>query len=217
MSIDASGAMLPDAIYDALRGGILDQTEPPGIAITESAVALRFGVARPTAKLAIERLVGEGLLRREAHHAARVPELTRHDISDLFESRAIVEAAATAALARTGAVPPAAVAAHRRLVDSSTTGDFARDDIAFHRALVAGQSSPRLTRMHELLMGEVELCIGQVQAHQLLSGSEVAQQHQRILDAIVAGDPGLAERLTREHIDGARDALVAHYDETAHQ
>lgn len=214
MSIDRRASVLPDTIHTALRQAILDGSDSPGSALTESAVALRFGVTRPTAKLALERLVSEGLLRREAHQAARVPELDRDDIVDLFTNRAIVESAATAALARIGAVPPAAVAAQLRLVGAVAHGDFASDDIAFHRALVAGQPSLRLARMHDLLMGEVELCIGQVQARRLLAADAIAGQHQRILDAIVAGDPDRTARLTREHIDGARDALVADFDAT---
>jgi DNA-binding GntR family transcriptional regulator len=199
--------VLPGAIYDALRSTIISQTDAPGSTITETAVALRFGVARQTAKVAIERLVAEGLLRREVHQAARVPELTRDDIADLYENRAIVEAAA---VARLTAIPAAALAAHHALRDSDE--EFAQHDIAFHRALVEGQPSHRLARMHALLMGEVELCIGQVQANHLLTASEVAVQHQGILDAIVAGDSGLASRLTSEHIAGSRDRLLAHFD-----
>lgn len=198
-------SVLPEAIYDQLRAGVIDQSYPPGSSLTESAVALRFGVARPTAKMAIERLVTEGLLRRELHQSARVPQLDGDDIRDLFDNRAVVESAAVAALS---AVPPEAMTAHRALLAS--TGDFAQNDIAFHRALVAGQPSPRLARMHALLMGEIELCIGQVQAAHLFTATEVAKQHQGILDAITAGDPARASDLTREHIAGSRDRLLAH-------
>ncbi|HWH97763.1 MAG TPA: GntR family transcriptional regulator, partial [Pseudolysinimonas sp.] len=136
---------MPDAIFETLRGRIIDQSEPPGSALTESAVALRFGVARPTAKLAIERLVGDGLLRRETHRAARVPELTRDDIVDLFATRRLIEAAATASLAGGGTIPADALAAHRDLLGiAHEGGPFAAQDAAFHRALVAGQPSPRL-------------------------------------------------------------------------
>jgi DNA-binding GntR family transcriptional regulator len=210
-----SSPVLPDSIYESLRGSILEQRDPPGTSVTESAVALRFGVARPTAKLAIERLVAEGLLRREAHRAARVPELSRDDIVDLFVSRAVVESAAVSALAGRGTIPAAALAAHRSLQQQARIdGAFAEEDIAFHRELVAGQPSPRLARLHSLLMGEIELCIGQVQAHHLLTAQDVAQQHQRILDAVTAGDATRAGRLTREHIDGSRERLLAHYDST---
>jgi DNA-binding GntR family transcriptional regulator len=68
--------------------------------------------------------------------------------------------------------------------------------------------------MHALLMGEIELCIGQVQAHQLLTARMVAEQHQGILDAVATGDAPLAARLTREHIAGSRDRLLDFYDST---
>ena len=41
---------MPDAIFETLRARIIDQSEPPGSTLTESAVAVRFGVARPTAR-----------------------------------------------------------------------------------------------------------------------------------------------------------------------
>jgi DNA-binding GntR family transcriptional regulator len=204
--------VLPDAIYDELRSRILAQTDAPGTAFTESAIALRFGVARPTAKMAIERLVAEGLLRRESHSAARIPELSRDDIVDLFENRAIVEGAALAKLATAGTIPAEALAAHRALqAGADSDAPYAALDIAFHRALVTGQSSTRLIRMHSLLMGEIELCIGQV-AGRLRSASDVALQHQGILDSVTAGDSELAERLTREHIAESESRLLEHVD-----
>ncbi|MBH0007796.1 GntR family transcriptional regulator [Salinibacterium sp. SWN1162] len=204
-----NAAVLPETVAQKLRADIIAQRDAPGAAITESAVALRFGVARPTARLAIDRLVADGILRREAHRAARVPELSYDDVLDLFDTRTVVETAAMAALAEAGAIPAEALAAHRAL---TATDDFAHHDIQFHRALVAGQPSSRLTRLHELLMGEVELCIGQVQSAQLITAHEVAEQHQGILDAITAGDASTAERLTRDHILGARDRLLTHLD-----
>jgi DNA-binding GntR family transcriptional regulator len=204
---------MPDAIFDTLRARIIDQSEPPGSTLTESAVALRFGVARPTAKLAIERLVADGLLRREAHRAARVPELSRDDIVDLFATRRLIESAALGSLAGGGTIPADALAAHRELLAAARDGGaFAASDAAFHRALVAGQPSPRLARMHAALMGEIELCIGQVQAHHLLPVTDVAAQHQGILDAVTAGDQATAAELAGAHIDAAGSALLAHYD-----
>ncbi|MBG6108757.1 GntR family transcriptional regulator [Frigoribacterium sp. CG_9.8] len=206
---------VPEAVYEALRESIVSIAEPPGAVFTETAIASRYGVARPTAKAALERLVAEGLLARRAHHSAQVPELSRHDIDDLYGNRAILEEEAMRHLALEGVVPVAALARHRELLENVRSDDraaLARADIDFHRALVLGQSSPRLAKMHGLLMGEIELCIGQVQSHQLIRPTDVAEQHQGILDAIAAGDAALAGRLTREHIFTARDRLLSKFD-----
>ena len=213
--MSATPAVLPGAIAEALRAGIVDGSEPPGTTVTEAAVAVRFGVARSTARIAIEKLVAEGLLRREIHRAARVPEFDRDDIADLYGTRAIVEGAAMGRLAEAGAVPAEALAAHRAIRSAARDGGpFAAQDIAFHRALVAGQPSRRLSRMHDQLMGEIELGIAQVQAHGLMSATMIAEQHEYILAAVIAGDGERAERLAREHVTSARDALLAHYDIT---
>jgi DNA-binding GntR family transcriptional regulator len=211
MSAETS-SVLADSVAADLRASIIDQTDVPGSTITEAAVAVRFGVARPTARTAIDRLVAEGLLRREPHHAARVPVLDREDITDLYDSRTTVESAAIGSLARSGTIPAEALAAHRAIQAMREGDSFAHEDIAFHRALVNGQPSVRLGRMHALLMGEIELCIGQVQSYSLRGPQEIAAQHQGILAAVIAGDATEAEQLTRSHIRYSRDRLLAHYD-----
>lgn len=203
--------MRPSSIADALRDDLLALTIAPGDVVTEAAVAIRFGCSRPTARTAIDRLVAEGMLERAAHRAARVPVLDREDIVELYDARAVVEEAALAALARIGAVPPAAVAANRRLAAAAQDAGFAHDDIAFHRALVAGQPNGRLRAMHDGLMGEIELCIGQVSAHRLMSPREISVEHQLVLDAVVASDPDAAAARVGEHIRHARDRMLAHW------
>lgn len=220
MSDSLTVTTLPLAVYEAMRESILAQREQPGSTVTEKAVADRFGVARPTAKAALERLVAEGLLRRDAHKTARVPQLDRDDIVDLYANRAIVEEAALRRLAEGARVPAEAEAAQSVLVRASASpaardadpGPLARADIAFHRALVEAQPSPRLARMHALLMGEIELCTGQVLAHRLLALDDVIAQHTGILAAVADGDADRAGRLTRAHIEGARDRLLGRYD-----
>ena len=208
-------ARVPAAVAETLRADVLAVRVRPGDPVTEAAVSSRFEVSRPTARIAIDQLVRAGLLRREANRGARVPELSRADIVDLYDNRALVEGAALAALAQLGSVPPDAVRSNRALASAPDHAPFAADDIAFHRALVKAQPSPRLTRMHESLMGEIELCIGQVQANALWRPADIAAQHAHVLDAVVAGDPALAARLVREHIETSRDRLLQHVDETA--
>lgn len=204
----------PDAVVTALRNAVLTQRLAPGTAVTEAHVSRAYEVARPTARIAIDRLVADGLLTREPHHAARVRLLGRDDIDDLFVSRAALEMTAVELLAASATVPADAVAAHRELLAQPAGASFTAADLAFHRSLVHGTSSTRLPRLHDLLMGEIELGIAQVEAHRLRSGDEVAAEHQAILDAIADGDVERSGHLARAHVLASRDQLVAHYDST---
>lgn len=210
----SDAAVRPDGVVAALRDAILSRQLVPGTAVTEAHVSTTYAVARPTARIAIDRLVVDGLLVREPHHAARVRRLDRDDIDDLFVSRAAIEAAAVELLAATATIPVEADEANRELIDLPINASYAARDLAFHRALVQGTSSIRLPRLHDMLMGEIELGIAQVDAHGLRSADEVADDHQSILDAIAAGDVERAGRLARAHVLASRDHLVAHYDST---
>jgi DNA-binding GntR family transcriptional regulator len=216
-AVDLKTTSLTEAVYEALRESIITLGDPPGAVLTENAVASRYGVARPTAKAALERLVSEGLLRRQAHRAAQVPRLNRADIEDLYAARLLIEEAAVMALAKRSYIPPRALAAQRDIEDFAARGEdapFARPDMLFHQAIVVGHGSVRLSRMHDLIMGEIQLCMGQLQSHHLLRARDIMTQHQGLLDAIDARDPELAGFLIRRHIINARDRLLTRFAET---
>ena len=100
--------------------------------------------------------------------AAVVPTLDEEEIRDLFFSRVTIERAAVSSLAATGEVPAAAAKAQVAIEYAARDGLFENQveaDIAFHSALVSGVGSRRLSRMHELIIGEVHLTMGQYQAH----------------------------------------------------
>ncbi len=211
-SPSTDAAVRPDAVVAALRDEILTRRLAPGTAVTEAHVSTTYSVARPTARIAIDRLVSDGLLVREPHHAARVRRLGREDIEDLFVTRAAIEATAVELLAATSTVPCEAYEANRNLLDLPVNASYAAHDLAFHRALVHGTTSTRLPRLHDMLMGEIELGIAQIDAHGLRSADEVAADHEAILGAITAGDVERAGRLARTHVLASRDHLVAHHD-----
>lgn len=185
--------------------------------VTEAYVVQACGVARPTARTAIDRLVADGLLVREPHAAARVRRLGSDDFSDLFFARAAVEAAAVELLAHSGSIPPAAEAAHARLRALDPGEPYASIDIDFHRALVGGAPTVRLPKLHHLLMGEIELGITQIDAHGLRSIAEICAEHQGILDAVTDGDGERASRLSRVHVLASRERLAEHFDLRQHE
>lgn len=212
MSSTDTAIVRPDSVVGSLRSAVFDGTIAPGSAVTEAFVSETFDVARPTARIAIDRLVAAGVLTREPHHAARVRQLERADILDLFAARAAIEIAAVEQLALAAAVPAGAQHAHEQLAALPEGQAYTSIDVAFHRGLVQGSGSARLPKLHDLLMGEVELAISQIASSRLRSIAEVSAEHGAILDAVGRGDAALAAELTRSHIRSSRDRLLAHLD-----
>lgn len=206
---------LTEALYASVRKRIVNGEIAPGEKLTEIRIAGEYSVARPTAKACLERLTALGLLRRTTHKTAIVPKLDEDEIRDLFFSRATVERAAVAALAGTATLPPEAVRAQAAMKaaagDPAIHGAFANQveaDIAFHSALVAAVGSRRLSRMHEVILGEVHLTMGQFQAHRTTHPMNVSNEHDEILEAIGDGDPERAQQCLAHHLDQAQGRLL---------
>jgi DNA-binding GntR family transcriptional regulator len=218
-SFTLTPSSLTDALYEALRKRIINGEIAAGEKLTEQRIAGEYDVARPTAKACLERLTAVGLLRRTAHKTAVVPRLDHDEIRDLFFSRRTLECAAVGVLASSKTVPQEALHAQTSIETAAREGAFENQveaDIAFHSALVAAVGSRRLSRMHELIMGEVHLTMGQYQAHRATRPTTVASEHAAVLDAIRDGDGELAEQHLKHHLEQAKERLLAHL-ETANQ
>lgn len=210
---------LVDALHQEIRQEILSGRLPGGQPLTEILIATRYSVARPTAKAALERLVHDGLLTRETNKTARVPQLSTADIRDLYYSRRVLERQLIVELCTRKAVPGAARDALRELQElgrrargnDSDPAAVVAVDVAFHQALVEALDSPRLSRLYETLMGEVQLGMAQEQAHQLLEPARIADEHEQLLAAIEAGNARLAVKLIDTHIETGCQELLDYF------
>lgn len=215
MTVILQAPSLVDALHQAMREQILSGELPAGEPITEVDFASRYSVARPTAKAAMERLVHEGLLHRATNKTARVPVLTVDDVNDLYYSRGVLEREIMKELALKKVVSAAARSSlHdlRELVGSPKVSEIVAADVAFHLALVAELKSPRLSRLYGSLMGEMRLCMAQVQAHNLLDSSRIAEEHSGILDAVAAGDVALSIERIDLHLQRACKRLTTYLE-----
>ena len=201
-----------DALTTSLRARVLNGQIDAGYGLTETDVAEEYEVSRPTAKTAISQLVQEGLLRREAHKSAHVPNLSREDVEDLFLVRMPLELEVVKlVVGRT--IPQDAVDAIRDLSHVDPEADhseFVEADLRFHRALVGAVDSPRLTRLYQALSGEIHLSM--VQSRYALGRDRIVDEHSSVLQAMRDGDADLAQSLMRAHLEGARDALATQFE-----
>jgi DNA-binding GntR family transcriptional regulator len=202
---------LVEAIAEDIRKRILRGEYQGDASFTETEVAARYDVARPTAKAAIEKLVSESLLERRSNKTARLVTLGPEDVRDIYKTRARLEQAALRELAETRSVPAAALAAQRELEQLS--GDSGLDtvdpDMRFHMALVDSIGSPRTSQMYASLVSQVKLCMAQIQGLQLVEVERIIQEHQHLLDLIEAGDGPAASSFLIEHLSRPRERLIA--------
>lgn len=199
-----------DAVTRQLRARILAAEISADTPLTEAKVSELFGVARPSAKAAIEQLVASGLLVRTAHRSARVISIEPQMVRDVYRTRMRLESAALRELAAAGNVPTAAAAANAEMLrmPAGPSPESVDPDLRFHAALIDGISSERTSRMYRSVLDEVRLCMAQVQGRRLLAAEKIAAQHSEILDAVAAGDGDRAAALLAEHLGSAEDRLV---------
>jgi DNA-binding GntR family transcriptional regulator len=200
-----------DAIAENLRDAVLDGSLSPGTALTETDVAGRYDVARPTAKAAIEKLVADMILERGNHKTARVRTLGPDDVRDIYLTRALIESEVLRQLAVTRQVPLGTREANDRIraVGDGSALAVVKPDMEFHAALINGLGSDRTNRLYRLLTAEVTLCMAQVQGHHLLDTRLIVAEHDGLLRYVAAGDGAGAAELLHVHLGRARERLVA--------
>ncbi|EYT59420.1 MULTISPECIES: GntR family transcriptional regulator [Microbacterium] len=203
-----------DAVTAQLRGRILSGEIRSGDPLTEAAVSQSFGVARPSAKAAIEQLVASGLLVRTAHRSARVVGIDPETVRDVYRTRTRLESAALRDLAATRTVPRAALEANAEILAMPSGPDPATvdPDLRFHTALIDALDSERTGRMYRSVLDEVRLCMAQVQGRRLLDAAAIAAQHADILAAVASGDGERAAALLDAHLSSAEERLVEALD-----
>lgn len=201
-----------EAIAGDIRSRVLRGEYQADASFTENEVATRYGVARPTAKAAIEKLVAESLLERRTNKTAKIVSLGPEDVRDIYRTRARLEKAALLHLAETRTAPLGALAAQRELEglgpDSSGL-DTVDPDMRFHQSLVDSLGSPRTSKMYGSLISEVKLCMAQIQGLHLVTPERIIREHQHLLELIQAGDGPGASAFLDEHLSRPRERLAA--------
>ena len=111
-----------------LRGAILSGEFEPGEAVTETALAVRFGVSRGPMREAMRHLMDEGLLVTVPYTGTRVLQLTSADIDDIYSMRICLEVFAFEQIweRRDDTFREALMARHAALTEAIDAGDDIR-------------------------------------------------------------------------------------------
>lgn len=197
-----------DDVHAQLRADILGGVHAPGVRLKFTELGDRYHASISVLREALTRLEQQRLVTGEPRIGFRVATLSSEELRDLTQTRIAIESIAVAQAIEHGDVETESemVAAHHRMARTPfleqdgpprVSDAWERAHSAFHRAVVAGCRSPWLIGITDTLRDCAEL-------HRRWSGSydpgrDLASEHQRILDAVLAKDPDEAARALRDH------------------
>lgn len=228
---------LSDVVARQLEAWISEQGLQSGALLpTEKVLCERFGVSRAVIREAISRLKADGcvttrqgsgayvaalpgqqsfrLVRASSDaHASPSTEISDREVSDIFELRYLVEtgAAELAAQRRSGGDLERMGAALQRMAAALVSGgDAVSDDDAFHVAVAAATHNPQIERF-QVFMGQQfsdsRAPTWSAEGHHIGRARDAQAEHERIFEAIVAGDAVAARAAAAAHLVGAARRL----------
>jgi DNA-binding GntR family transcriptional regulator len=200
-----------DAVRTRLERSLLAGDYPAGAPIKDSHVAQRLGVARPTARIAVQGLIADGFLEREIGRSARVRRFSVQDVADIFRVRRLIEFEAVRSVCQGGAdTEPISnsLARFSEVKDDQDWETAAQADMGFHAAVVAAADSPRLSRLFQAISTEIRLLMALLRPR-YPHISTLHDEHAVLLNALSAGDPEEALQLWTAHLNDAEVFLSA--------
>jgi GntR family transcriptional regulator, carbon starvation induced regulator len=214
---DASKTLTGQA-YEALRRAIVAGVLAPGAKLQTDSLKVEFGYSSTTLREALTRLIGDALVTLQGQRGFRVAPISREDFADLCDIRKMVEVEALRRSIAAGdeAWETRVVAAFHRLSKVEALMPEKLEEIwdewedrnrAFHRALISACPSQWLLRMHDQLFQQAERYRRITFASGRVIPRNVHQEHQAIMDAVMARDIDAACGLAASHIQRTLSVL----------
>ncbi|MEA2318168.1 MAG: hypothetical protein QOD44_2357 [Solirubrobacteraceae bacterium] len=206
------GRALWHELLEELEKRIADGTLEPGQRLVEQEIAVEFGVSRGPVREAFTELARRGLLEINARRGAGVRVFTERDICEVYELRECLE---VCALSHATSIDETALARIKEKLlaaaDARRSQDMSRAvaaDMDFHRELCRLSTNVRLVDAWETQAAQVSVVVASAHQRPGARVLEVLAEHDKIFDALAAGDVDGAQHWLRHHLRGARDLLL---------
>ena len=188
---------------DALRDSIVNGTITAGARITEIQISQQLNLSRATIRTALHQLAKEGLLNLVPYTGWTVLSLTSRDVWELYTLRSAVERLAAQLVA--GSINSSKSSRLKWAFDGlakeckrGSPGRIAEADFALHKTIIQMADHTRLASQYALIEQQIRMYIRSSDA--LISEiSTIIDQHQPIVDSILAGDVGASGHLSEQH------------------
>lgn len=208
---------LADQVYQAILTEISEGKFGMERRLVQEEIAESLGVSRQPVQQALLLLRSQGLLRDAPGRGLMVAPLDPQYVRNLYEVRGMLDGLASAKAAERAASIAAKegrafIDRGRQAVASRSIPQMIATDMEFHHFLYALSGNPLIAEQGATHWSYLRRLMGEVLLHGE-TPQAIWDQHQAILDAIVAGNPAEAERLARHHTSAASTALLAQFGE----
>ncbi|MCU0775719.1 MAG: GntR family transcriptional regulator [Ideonella sp.] len=204
---------LVDQVHEALVAEIAAGRLSAGDRVVQEQVARELGVSRQPVQQALLLLRKQGLLRDAPGRGLEVAPIDPQQVHHVYELRAAIEGlaarrAAEGAAERASRQAPVLIEAGRKAVASGSIARMTAADLRFHEFIYELSGNPLIASAMSTHWTFTQRLMGEVltrDEHPV----DIWDQHERIAQAIVAGDAERAEALAREHLMQASRYMVA--------
>jgi DNA-binding GntR family transcriptional regulator len=209
----AQGRLPTDDGYLRLREAIVRGELTPNQRLVEADVSDEFGMPRAAVRTALMRLEHEGLVERKRHRGARVRLVSEAEAVEILEARAALEGLAARQAARN--LTPAGARELRGILERQRAALEKQDLLG--ASDVNAELHAKIVELsgHATAQRLIRALNSQMVRYQfrtiLIPGrpSQSIEEHTAIVDALTDGQPEVAERAMRRHLNQVAKALHA--------
>ncbi|HXS52273.1 MAG TPA: GntR family transcriptional regulator [Usitatibacter sp.] len=200
-----------------LREDIVLCRLPPGAELREAELAERFGVSKSPVRDALSRLVHEGLVIVMPRQGYRVASISLRDVRDMFEYRAVLEAACLRAVVRNASDEQLrSLDRFRRFDEAAYEDGFIGYNRDFHSRLAELCGNARLVGAVAAQMDQMDRVVTMsVTAMRRSDPARLVAQHGSIIDALQRRDARRAATLVERHIGAAQKRVCSALEKLA--
>lgn len=193
--------------YDQIRKAIQDGRFFPGMRVTENEIAKWLNVSRTPVREAVFRLESDGLLTHRSRQGLTVAKLDYQSVIELYEMREVLEG--TAAFSAASHASAAEIQTLREVLNiECSLGDSdpekaAQSNRRFHQIIYHAAHNRYLLKSLNAL-GDAMILLGNTTLSLPERHASALEEHNKIVEAIEAGDAEAARDAAGAHIQAAQ-------------
>ena len=212
MKVIAAAPKLVEQVHDAIVSEISAGKLRPGERIIQEQIAQLLGVSRQPVQQALLLLRKQGVLRDAPGRGLIVASLDLEQVGNMYDIRAVLEGLAFRRAAERNAERarkqgPALIQNGRKAAAGSSVAAMIAADLKFHDFVYRLSENPLIAPTMEAQWTFTQRVMGEVLMRDELP-RDIWDQHEALLDAVMAGDGAAAEALAHQHITQAATVMI---------